>query len=161
MGRPQAPILPKEKRHEADRNLFYCPARWRKRPFQRNPDVKIHRLQIDRLAEIERLAALGPIDYEAVRSEAAQRIGVRATILDREVAKQRRALELEPVRDERERTPVMIYRRRIAMARASRWRSAGELPCGSGQDVCRAARRRCRHHRALDPAHLACEPIHN
>ena len=76
--------------------------------FSGTQTSKSDRLQIDRLAEIERLAALGPIDYEAVRSEAAQRIGVRATILDREVAKQRRALGLEPVRDDGEGRPVMI-----------------------------------------------------
>jgi putative DNA primase/helicase len=50
---------------------------------------------IDRIAEIERLAALETIDYEAARAEASKLLGVRAAVLDREVAKKRRALGLD------------------------------------------------------------------
>ena len=50
---------------------------------------------IDRVVEIERLAALDPIDYEVARAEAAKRLGMRAHVLDRAVAKKRRELELE------------------------------------------------------------------
>jgi ribosome-binding ATPase YchF (GTP1/OBG family) len=50
--------------------------------------------EIDREAEIERLAALGPIDYEVARVDAAERLGIRANILDKEVAKKRRKLGL-------------------------------------------------------------------
>ena len=35
-------------------------------------------IDIDRAAEIERLAALDPIDYEVARAEAAKRLGMRA-----------------------------------------------------------------------------------
>ncbi len=54
---------------------------------------------IDRAAEIERLAALDPIEYEAVRVKAAMRLRVRASILDREVTKKRRTLGLETGQD--------------------------------------------------------------
>jgi putative DNA primase/helicase len=50
---------------------------------------------VDRVLEIERLARLEPIDYEAARTEAAKRLGVRAKILDREVTDTRRALRLD------------------------------------------------------------------
>lgn len=50
---------------------------------------------VDRVAEIERLAALDPIDYDAGRVAAAERMSVRASVLDREVAKKRRALGLD------------------------------------------------------------------
>ena len=49
---------------------------------------------IDRVAEIERLAALDPIDYEAARADAAKILCVRAHVLDREVTNKRRALGL-------------------------------------------------------------------
>ena len=55
---------------------------------------------IDRVAEIERLAALDPINYEAARVEAVARLRVRASVLDREVAKKRRALGLETEKDD-------------------------------------------------------------
>jgi Protein of unknown function (DUF3631) len=48
----------------------------------------------DRTTEIERLAALAPIDYEAARLNSAQQLGVRAHVLDNAVAKKRRALGL-------------------------------------------------------------------
>jgi len=50
---------------------------------------------IDRVVEIERLAALDPIDYEVERTDASERLGVRASVLDRAVAKKRRELGLE------------------------------------------------------------------
>jgi hypothetical protein len=54
----------------------------------------------DRILEIERLAALEPIAYEVVRSDAAKRLGLRAHILDREVGRTRRALGLDNGKDE-------------------------------------------------------------
>jgi hypothetical protein len=42
---------------------------------------------IDRVVEIERLAALDPIDYDVARVEAAKRLGVRASVLDHAVSK--------------------------------------------------------------------------
>jgi hypothetical protein len=50
---------------------------------------------IDRAVEIERLASLESIDYEIARVEAAKLLGVRAHVLDRAVAKKRRALGLD------------------------------------------------------------------
>jgi hypothetical protein len=55
---------------------------------------------IDRVAEIERLAALDAINYEVARTKAAVRLKVRASVLDREVAKKRRALGLETDQDD-------------------------------------------------------------
>src|SRR5262249_11280871 len=54
----------------------------------------LHDEPIDRLVEIEQLAALDPIDYEAKRLEAAERLNVRASVLDREVEKKRKTLGL-------------------------------------------------------------------
>jgi putative DNA primase/helicase len=56
---------------------------------------------IDRSAEIERLAALEPVDYEIARVEAANRLRIRASILDREVKKKRRALGFETDKDDK------------------------------------------------------------
>jgi hypothetical protein len=53
--------------------------------------------ELDRVVEIERLAALEPIDYEAARADAAKRLGVRTTVLDREVGKKRRELGLQDI----------------------------------------------------------------
>ena len=50
----------------------------------------------DRVVEIERLAALDPINYEVARVEASKRLGIRASALDRAVDKTRLALGLEP-----------------------------------------------------------------
>jgi putative DNA primase/helicase len=50
---------------------------------------------VDRIVEIERLAALDPINYEVARPEAVKHLGMRASVLDREVKKKRRALGLE------------------------------------------------------------------
>jgi hypothetical protein len=50
---------------------------------------------VDRVWEIERLAALEPVSYEVVRIDEAKRLGIRPRILDQEVAKKRRALGLE------------------------------------------------------------------
>src|SRR5262249_36981222 len=55
---------------------------------------------IDRAVEIERLAALEAIDYDVARNAAADRLGVRTTTLDREVAKKRRALGLDKSDDD-------------------------------------------------------------
>jgi hypothetical protein len=49
-------------------------------------------LTIDRHTEIERLAALDPVDYEAARNDAAQRLNLRASFLDGAIAKKRREL---------------------------------------------------------------------
>ena len=50
---------------------------------------------VDRSTEIERLAALEPINYEVIRVSEAKRLGIRPRVLDHEVAKKRRALGLE------------------------------------------------------------------
>ena len=63
---------------------------------------------IDRVVEVERLAALDPIDYEVVRVGAAVQMGVRASVLDREVIKKRRALGLETDRDDGQGRAVKI-----------------------------------------------------
>jgi putative DNA primase/helicase len=55
---------------------------------------------IDRECEIERLAALDPIAYEVTRAESAKRLGMRASILDRAVAKKRRELKLDIDQDD-------------------------------------------------------------
>jgi hypothetical protein len=49
---------------------------------------------VDPVVEVERLAALESIDYEASRTEAAKRLGVRVSVLDREVKKMRGTLGL-------------------------------------------------------------------
>jgi putative DNA primase/helicase len=50
---------------------------------------------VDRAVEIERLAALDPVNYEVARVEAAKLLGVRASALDRFVVRKRRELGLE------------------------------------------------------------------
>jgi putative DNA primase/helicase len=55
---------------------------------------------VDRVVEIERLAALDMIDYDVARVEAAKRLGVRASVLDRAVAKKRRELGLDTAEDD-------------------------------------------------------------
>jgi hypothetical protein len=50
---------------------------------------------IDRVVEIEHLAELDTVDYEAVRVDAAKRLGFRQSILDSEVGKKRKALGLD------------------------------------------------------------------
>ena len=50
---------------------------------------------VDRVVEIERLAALEPINYEVVRTEAAKRLGMRTQFLDGAVARKRHELGLE------------------------------------------------------------------
>ena len=63
---------------------------------------------IDRTVEIERLAALDPINYEIARAEAALLLKMRASVLDREVIKKRRALELETDKDDGQGRAVKI-----------------------------------------------------
>jgi hypothetical protein len=46
----------------------------------------------DRIIEIERLASLDPIDYEVARKEAADRLGIRASVLDDLRSQKRREL---------------------------------------------------------------------
>src|SRR5262249_46285324 len=50
---------------------------------------------VDRPVEIERLASLDPEEYEVARTEAAKRLKMRATVLDRTVKKKRRQLGLD------------------------------------------------------------------
>jgi hypothetical protein len=50
---------------------------------------------IDRLAEIERLAALDQINYEVARIDVAKRLGMRASMLDRIITAKRRQLGLD------------------------------------------------------------------
>ena len=54
---------------------------------------------IDIETEIKRLAALGPVVYERARVDTAKRLGVRANVLDRAVAKVRESIGLESDRD--------------------------------------------------------------
>jgi putative DNA primase/helicase len=59
-------------------------------------DVEIDgEYEIDRTVEIERLAALDPIDYDVARAEAANRLGIRTATLDSVIAKKRRDLGLQ------------------------------------------------------------------
>jgi hypothetical protein len=51
--------------------------------------------EVDRVVEIERLAALERISYELARVEAAKRLGLRTSFLDIVVAKKRRELGLD------------------------------------------------------------------
>jgi putative DNA primase/helicase len=53
---------------------------------------------IDRVTEIERLAALELVDYEVVRVERAKELGFRASVLDTLRDEKRRELRLEPPR---------------------------------------------------------------
>jgi hypothetical protein len=50
---------------------------------------------VDLVIEIEQLAGLEPIEYEAARVAASTRLGVRAHVLDRTVTAKRRALGLD------------------------------------------------------------------
>jgi putative DNA primase/helicase len=63
---------------------------------------------VDRATEIERLAALDAIDYEAVRTTAASRLGFRSSVLDSEVKKKRRELGLERAEDDGQGRAVKI-----------------------------------------------------
>jgi hypothetical protein len=63
---------------------------------------------VDRAVEIERLAALDPIDYEAARVDASSRLAIRSHVLDKEVAKKRRALGLADNADEGQGRAVKI-----------------------------------------------------
>jgi putative DNA primase/helicase len=53
---------------------------------------------IDRATEIERLAALETVDYEVVRKDAADQLGIRATVLDSLRNQKRRELKLHTAR---------------------------------------------------------------
>ena len=53
---------------------------------------------IDRVTEVDRLAALELIDYEAVRVERAKELGFGASVLDKLRDEKRRELRLEPPR---------------------------------------------------------------
>jgi hypothetical protein len=55
---------------------------------------------VDRQVEVERLAGLNVIDYEAARAKAAERLRVRVNVLDKQVSKKRRALGLADDADE-------------------------------------------------------------
>jgi hypothetical protein len=52
-------------------------------------------VQLDRAVEIERLAALDTFDYEIARKEAADRLGIRASVLDDLRIQKRRELKLD------------------------------------------------------------------
>jgi hypothetical protein len=64
--------------------------------------------EVDRIAEIEQLAALDPIDYEAARVAASNRLGIRSHILDKEVTRKRRALGLADNADDGQGRAVKI-----------------------------------------------------
>jgi hypothetical protein len=55
-------------------------------------------VQLDRVVEIERLAALDTVDYEIARKGAADQLGIRASVLDGLRAQKRRELKLESVK---------------------------------------------------------------
>lgn len=55
---------------------------------------------------IARLAALSPLDYDRVRVGEAERLGVRLAPLDDEVARRRKARDIEPAEGQRSRWPV-------------------------------------------------------
>jgi hypothetical protein len=63
---------------------------------------------VDRIAEIEQLAALDPIDYEAARVAASNRLGIRSHILDKQVAR---------------RAAPLVWLTMLTTARAARSRS--------------------------------------
>ena len=52
-------------------------------------------VQLDRAVEIERLAALDTVDYEIARKQAADQLGIRASVLDDLRAQKRRELKLD------------------------------------------------------------------
>ena len=65
---------------------------------------------LDKLAEIERLAKLPPIEFSAVREEAAQRLGLTPEQLDEEVAKVRqRLIPLEEIAAELAKLSPLAY----------------------------------------------------
>src|SRR5262245_35271913 len=49
----------------------------------------------DRVVEIERLAALDPIEYDVAREAASKSLGIRTQTLDRAVTKKRKELGLD------------------------------------------------------------------
>jgi len=55
----------------------------------------VHLPKIDRAVEIERLAALDTVDYEIARKEAADQLGIRASVLDDLRIQKRRELKLD------------------------------------------------------------------
>jgi hypothetical protein len=55
----------------------------------------VHLPKIDRAVEIERLAALDTVGYEIARKEAADRLGIRASVLDDLRIQKRRELKLD------------------------------------------------------------------
>jgi putative DNA primase/helicase len=63
---------------------------------------------VDRKVEIERLASLNVIDYETARAKAAERLGLRAHVLDKQVIKTRRALGQDEDADDRQGRLVKI-----------------------------------------------------
>jgi hypothetical protein len=50
---------------------------------------------IDREVEIERLAALDPVAYDVARNDAAEKLGIRAVTLDKQVKRKRKELGLD------------------------------------------------------------------
>jgi hypothetical protein len=76
---------------------------------EKNPKSrKAKDIDVDRVAEIERLATLDPINYETARTKAAVRLKVRASVLDREVTKKRRKLGLDTDKDDGQGRAVKI-----------------------------------------------------
>jgi hypothetical protein len=55
----------------------------------------VHPPKIDRAVEIERLASLDTVDYEIARKEAADQLGIRASVLDDLRIQKRRELKLD------------------------------------------------------------------
>ena len=115
---------------------------------------------IDRVVEIERLAALDPIDYEVARAEAAKRLGMRAR--SRPAApRKRRELGLET--DDNDDGQG----RAVKIADVLPWHEPVDgdqiatTLAAAAKIYARAARHRRRRHRAVGPAYLAGERVHH
>jgi len=113
---------------------------------------------VDRVCEIERLAALEPIDYEVERSAAASRLNLRTKILDGEVKAKRRALGLDSGTDDGQGRAVKIVD-------VLPWHEPVEgdfiatgIDCGQTVHGIEGRRGGC--HRAVGPAHLARQRVH-
>jgi hypothetical protein len=93
---------------------------------------------MDRATEIERLAALEPIDYEVVRRAEAKRLGMRPGILDQEVAKTRRALGLESNGDDLGQGRAVKIPQILPWADAIEGRSRCDRVSGGAKATCSA-----------------------
>jgi Protein of unknown function (DUF3631) len=108
-------------------------------------DTEISAPHVDRVVEIERLASLEPIDYEAARPKALDQLGIRALVLDAEVKKKRRALGLDKSDDPGQGQAVQIEELlpwhepiegdRVASALAATIKRYAVLPGGAADTI--------------------------